>query len=1113
MKKIVFILTFILVSCNSKEKSSVKQQGNANKSPITTTNSKPIFTKIPDSISHLVFSNDIEENIETTENLFNFDYFYNGAGVGIEDFNNDGLLDVFFCGNQVPNKIFLNLGNLKFKDITQSSNINFDKNWSNGVTFVDINNDGYKDIYISQGGPKNRVERKNLLLINNQDLTFTNKAEEYGLADVGISSQSAFFDFDNDGDLDCVVMNENEIYGIDPINFNNILNKNPELKYYNTSHLYKNENGKFIDITKEAGIEKPIFGLGLCVSDINNDGWLDIYFTSDYYLPDALYINQKNGKFKESIKEFTKQISYYGMGIDIADINSDSKQDIFTLDMSSSDHIRAKTLMASMNTKRFDYLVNIADYHYQYMYNSLQLNLGNNQYSNVAQMTQTANTDWSWSVLMSDYDNDEDNDIYISNGYRKYALDNDLQSKVFEAKQKYQGQIPMNIKKDLYNSMPSEKLPNVLYENKGLLSFKNESSNWGLNDFSFSNGVAQGDLDNDGDLDLIVNNMDENAFFYKNMSIENKTGNYLKVKTIGNNSDPFCKIKIKYSGKTQYKEQKRVRGYMSAQENITHFGLGTNNMVDTLTITWLNGKTQSIYNVKANTTIVADIKHAERNEQPFTKPSSILLESEAKLIGLDYKHIENEYDDFYTEILLPFKQSTFGPYLSKGDLNADGLEDIFIGGSSNQPSYIYFQTRNGYQKSIQKVFKNDAIYEDMESVIFDIDNDNDLDIFVVSGGNEFNNNSSLYQDRIYLNDGKGRFEKLNDNSLVSFAQNGKSVTVIDFDNDGDKDILVGNRSVPHKYPQHSPSILYENTNGKLKDITLEIAPELRDFGIVNSIITTDFNNDGWQDFIAVGEWTGIGIFKNNNGIFTLQKKDPLKEKGWWFSVQETDINNDGLKDYLVGNVGLNLKFKASKKKPFRIYSNDFDNNGTNDIVLSKEYNGIYVPVRGRECSSQQMPFIKTKFKSYSSFANASLEDIYGEELKNSYEKEVNNFKSVLLINKGNDHFSIEPLPIQAQAFPILSNQFIDLNNDGYEDCILAGNLYNTEVETPRLDAVSGLILLNNQKNGYSPITNEQAGLYLNTDSKDILITNYKNNPLLICTNNNSELKTFNFTSN
>lgn len=601
---LLFILPYIfLFGCQENKKGEPAELENENQ------NSNTVFQQVESQYSNLYFENNIQENVETLENLFSFDYFYNGAGVGIEDLNNDGLLDVFFCGNQVDNKLYLNEGSLKFKNISLPAGINKGKNWANGITFVDINNDGFKDIYVSQGGPKQRLNRKNLLYINNGDLTFTEQAEAYGLADMGISTQTAFFDFDNDGDLDCVVMNENEIYGVDPINFYKLL-KNDETKYFNSSHLYRNDNGKYTDITKAAGLENPVFGLGLCISDINKDGFLDIYFASDYYIPDAMYINQGNGTFKDKIKDYTQQVSYYGMGIDIADLNNDLKEDIFVLDMSSSDHIRAKTLMASMNTGRFNYLTKDADYQYQYMYNSVQLNIGNNKYNNIAQLTHMANTDWSWSVMMSDFDNDEDNDIYITNGYRKYALDNDLQKKVYEAQKKYGRNVPTAIKKELYNAMPTEKLKNVLYENAGDLKFTNQAKSWGLNNVSFSNGAAHGDLDNDGDIDIIVNNMDENTFLYKNMTSDHKKGNYLNIKTVGQTSEPFCSVQLYYDGTSQFKEQKRVRGYMSAQENSMHFGLGTTTLIDSITINWKNGKTETIKNTPANQTLVFNISNA-----------------------------------------------------------------------------------------------------------------------------------------------------------------------------------------------------------------------------------------------------------------------------------------------------------------------------------------------------------------------------------------------------------------------------------------------------------------------------------------------------------------------
>lgn len=1076
----------------------------------STIQQKPLFELISSDSSNLKFTNDIKENIATLNNLFNFDYFYNGAGVGVEDVNNDGLLDIFFCGNQVPNKLFLNKGNLVFEDISQKANINEGKKWSNGVTFLDINNDGFKDIYVSQGGPNNRSNRANLLYINNQDLTFTEAASNYGIDDNGITTQSAFFDFDKDGDLDCIVMNENELYGVDPVNLKRLINKDEQTAYFNSSHLYRNDNGKFKDITIDAGLLRPIFGLGLSVGDINNDNWLDIYIASDYYLPDALFINNKNGTFTDQIKSSTNQISFYGMGIDIADINNDKLQDIFTLDMASTDHFRSKTLMASMSTNKFSYLVDTEKFQHQYMFNSLQLNMGNNQFNNIAQLSETANTDWSWSVLLSDFDNDEDKDIYITNGYRRYALDNDLQQKVFESKRKYGNKVPLKIKQQLYDQMPSEKLSNILYQNKQNLNFESSAQDWGLANPSFSNGAASADLDNDGDLDLIVNNIDENAFLYKNTTIENSLGNYLKVKTIGANSETFAKVTISYKGKSQFIETKRVRGYMSSQDNTAHFGLGKETLIDTVRVEWLNGKIEEKYAVKTNSTIEFHKINASSKTQLKKSFKTYFKKLAPDKIGLDFTHKENLYDDFENEILLPYKQSNFGPFISKGDVNGDGREDMFISGASGQHGQVYIQTQNGFNQLKSEALNNDSGYEDMESVFFDFDNDNDLDLYVVSGGNAFDPGSSYYTDRIYINDGKGNLSRWENPVLGQNPTSGKTVVSIDYDKDGDMDLIVGNRIIPKSYPRHSASILYENTGGSLTNVSDKNAPDLKDFGIVNSIVSTDFNKDGWEDFIAVGEWTSIGFFENIKGKFVLKNNEveTSNSKGWWFTIKETDVNNDKLPDYIIGNAGLNLKYKANKEKPFKIYADDFDENGTHDIVLSKKYQGEYVPVRGRECSSQQMPFIKGKFPNYTDFASATLVDIYGEKLKTSYNKEVNTFESVLLINKGDGNFTQKVLPIEAQLFPILDISIYDFNKDGFNDCILAGNIYETEVETPRLDATSGLILLSNGVDGFNPISNIKSGLYPNGNVKSIEILTTSKREILVVGKNDDNVETY-----
>ena len=1027
-----------------------------------------VFEKVESSKSGLDFINRAESDINTKNNIFDFDYFYNGAGVAAVDLNNDALLDLVFTANQGENKIYLNQGDLKFKDVTEGSGLNEGKGWSTGIAFADVNGDGWQDIYISQGGPYHGELSTNLLFINQKDLTFKESGTVFGLADPSISSQAAFFDFDKDGDLDCIVMNENLLYGTNPQRFYEFTENNQELKHHSSSHLYENVNGKFKDVTEKAGLLSPTFGLGLIVSDINADNLLDIYIANDYYIPDALYINNGDGTFSNQVKKYTRQVSFFGMGVDIADINQDTYSDIFVLDMASTDHYRSKTLMASMNVDAFNLLVDDLDLHHQYMFNSLQLNTGNGHFKNIAHMTGMSKSDWSWAVLLNDFDNNTTNDVFITNGYKKYALDNDIRVEVLKARMKYTN-IPLRIKKELYESMPSEKLPNLMFKNKGFLNFSNTSDEWGISTPSFSNGAVYADLDNDGDLELVINNLDEEAFLYRNMTIENKAGNYLKVNFEDAIENMYAKVYVVAGGSTQMKESNSVRGYLSAMDRSIHFGLGSTQKIDTLRVEWLSGKVEEQYNLVVNQEIRLSEKSASLQDANQVSTLALFEQKEPADFSIDFKHIENSYNDFEIETLLPYKQSTLGPFISVADINNDNLDDFFIGGAIGQSGRLMIQTENGeFTDVTSESILADFLYEDMESVFMDVDNDGDQDLYVVSGGYEFDANQDAYQDRLYINNGFGIFNKAIDTKLSEYKLSGKSVFTIDYDNDGLKDILVGTRIIPGRYPLSEGSILFKNTGSSLLPVTEQVIPELGEFGMVNDIIATDFDKDGWEDLIVVGEWTNIGIFRNEKGSFTdITDKSNFSElMGWWFSITETDVNNDGLPDFLVGNLGLNSKYKATSDEPLKIYASDFDENETWDIVLSSSYNGEYVPFRGRECSSGQMPFIGQKFPSYDLFAKATLEDVYGDMLDEAYHKEATNFGSVLLINEGGGRFRLGSLPPEAQMAPILDAEAVDINKDGYEDLIAIGTLYNTEVETPRLDMGAGLVLLSDGTDGY-----------------------------------------------
>lgn len=1091
--KRLFLLFFTLlciVSCNKQDRSKGK-----------------IFEKLGHLDTGITFSNNLVET--DSLNYFNYGYIYMGGGISAGDINNDGLIDLYFTGNMVSNRLYLNKGDLKFEDVSEQAGVLGDNRWFTGVTMADVNNDGFLDIYCSVGG---KYEPKgNLLYINNGDLTFTESAKQYGVDDIGNSVQATFFDYDLDGDLDLYVANypptsfrtPNSIYQFRMQNTKDI----------ETDKLYRNDGTTFTNVTDEAKLRSYGLTNSATIGDVNNDGWPDIYVSNDFNVPDYLYINNKNGTFSEHIKEASKQTALYGMGVDIADFNNDQLLDIIQMDMTPEDNRRSKANMASMNPELFWGTVN-SGFGYQYMQNMLHLNNGllvNDslpQFSNISRLAGISTTDWSWGSLFADLDNDGWKDIFITNGTRREINNKDYFKEVSNQRLSKDSLL----KKSL--AIPSEKIDNFVFKNKGDLTFEKANDEWGIVYKGFSNGCVYVDLDNDGDLEIVTNNIDDYASIFENRSSEKN--NHLTLRFDGSEKNKFglgVKVSVLANGITQFQEMTLTRGFQSSVAPQLHFGLDKAERVDTLKITWLDGKTQTLFNVNKNQFLKIDYKEAMNPSKKVKPKNNSTLFSTLKdtTIAVTHKHIENLYDDFKYEVLLPHKTSMFGPGLSVGDLNRDGLDDFIIGGASGNKAGIYFQTKKGLVKQQIKDIISDSEYEDLGSLIFDADFDGDNDIYMVSGGNEFTYNSKMLQDRLYVNEGNGKFKR-SQTALPKMITSGSRVYKADYDNDGDLDLFVGGRLVPGNYPLPAHSYILENVSTKgvprFNDVTKKLAPELENLGMVTSANWTDFDKDGWMDLIIVGEWMPITIFKNNHGSFeNITKKMNLEDTtGWWFSIKEGDFDKDGDTDFVVGNLGLNYKYKANNEETFDIYFNDFDQNKTNDIVLSYFDDGEKFPVRGRECSSQQIPAIKKKFENYESFSVATLEDIYTKkDLEKSLHYQVKSFASVYLENKDGE-FVTHQLPNLAQLSSI--NQIIvkDFDEDSNLDIVIAGNLYSSEVETPRNDASNGLLLKGDGKGNFKPIVAYKSGLFADGDVKDLATIKIKEKNYILVAKNDDYLQ-------
>ncbi len=1076
-------------------------------------NSNTLFNHVEPSYSNINFNNKLTES--KTFNYFEYPYFYMGGGVAIGDINNDGLQDVFFTGNQVSNKLYLNKGQLKFEDITLKSNTEGGNNWYTGVTFCDVNNDGWLDIYVCVSGIESN--KKNELYINNKDSTFTEAATVYGFADNGASIQSVFFDFDNDNDLDLYVANYPFTPFSSPLSYYRDKIKTPTLE--DSDRLYENKgNGKFIDVTKKSGILNFGLSLGVISADFNNDGFQDIYISNDFATPDFLYINNRDGTFKNIINEVTGHTSFYGMGIDASDFDNDGLLDIIQLDMNPPDNKRSKENMASMNPKRFQKIVDLG-FHHQYMHNCLQLNQGLLEngaphFSNISKLAGISSTDWSWSSLFADFDNDGWKDLYITNGSRK-----DINNKDFFKKLKHR--VMFKKEKDFFKQswdMPSEKLENYIFKNNKDYTFNKNNKKWGIEYKGFSNGAAYGDLDNDGDLELVINNIDSTAIVYNNNATKFEKNTYLQFKFVGPKKNKMglgTKVLITYEDQKQYQELTLTRGFQSSVSPILHFGTGEVKNIEKALITWPDGTMQELLNIKTNQVITINYQNASKRNVITKTIKNKSFKDVTDSLSIHFTHIENDFDDYIKQPLLPHKYSNFGPALAVGDVNNDQLDDFYIGGAVNQSGQLYVQQENGnFKIQNQNIWEKDKKHEDVAASFFDADSDGDIDLYVVSGGYEFEDNSEELQDRLYLNNGQGSFSRQK-NALPNIQVSGSCVVPADYDNDGDLDLFVGGRVISGKYPYPTKSTILENTsingNVSFKNVTKYLCPQLDALGLVTSAIWSDFDNDKKLDLIVVGEWMPITFFKNNGTQFlNINYKTGLSDKtGWWYSIESGDFDNDGDEDFLVGNLGLNYKYKATMDAPFEVYSKDFDNNGSIDIVLGYYNDNELFPVRGKQCSTQQIPRLEMQFPNYKSFASASLIDVYGEkQLESALHYKVTTFASGYIENINGIKFKYTELPKLAQLSSINSIIVDDFDVDGNLDALVAGNLYASEVETPRNDAGEGLYLKGNGKGDFKPLAYKKTGFLAHRDTKLIKQLRAKKGTIILVAENNSNLKAF-----
>jgi hypothetical protein len=1078
-----------------------------------------LFKSIPAIQSGITFENTLTET--DTFNYFLYSYIYMGGGVTAGDFNSDGLTDLYFVGNMEPNHLYLNQGDFRFEEVGEPSRTDGDERWMLGSTLCDINNDGLQDLYVSASGLKGN--RENLLYVN-QGLNgegipvFTEEAGKYGIADPGLSTQSVFFDYDNDGDLDLYVANYPITQFKAPPFFYRQMMRN--VGWIDSDHLYRNNgDGSFTDVTREAGLLSFGLSLSATISDLNLDGYKDIYISNDFISPDFFFINNGDGTFTDRTREVTGQTSFYGMGADIADYNNDGFPDIMQIDMAPENHQRNQENMTRMRVEDFEEMLH-EGLHYQYRYSTLYLNRGVMKhglpyFSNAAWIAGVTSTDWSWAALFADFNLDGWKDLYITNGSRRDINNidyfNQMQKTVY-----FDTGLDETEYLDQVQNMPSLALPNYMFRNNGDLTFTRMDRQWGMPEASFSNGVTYADLDNDGDLELIVNNIDQPALVYRNYACEHALGNFLKIEFKGPASNRMgigSMVQIWHQEGMQSAEMTLSRGYESSVEPVLYFGAGNHSRIDSLVVTWADGEVQTLKDVSVNQKLTVIHEEAGSRSSSRREEQKLFTEITGQS-GPDFVHSENHFDDLRNQVLLPHMLSRLGPGIAAGDVDGDGLTDCFIGNAAGSRGTLFIQEENHSFSVLEGPWSNDASNEDMGSAFFDADNDGDLDLYVVSGGNEFPEGSEYYLDRLYINHGNRTFSR-DSTALQDIRISGSVVEVLDFDLDGDLDLFAGGRHIPGKYPLPASSLLLENrsSNGvvRFEDVTPDKAPFLQEWGLVTTAFSEDLDNDGWPDLVVGGEWMPICVLKNTGGAFEQITMEGTT--GWWFCLEGADFDQDGDVDLVAGNLGLNARYSAQSESQVELFADDFDKNGSYDIVFSYVQNGNQYPLRGRDCFVAQNPAIALKFPTYASFGAATVEDIYSKKaIRKSLHLQAKTFASCYLQNRGDGLFDVQLLPNEAQLSPINDILIQDFDGDGKLDFLAAGNMFSVEVVTPRFDAGVGVFLKGDGNGAFEVSPATASGFFAPGDGKSLCMLTLGRNKenIILVGNNNGVLQLFNW---